>query len=328
MKTWLTYFRFRNFSFWFWGMLTYIIAALIWWFISLESQNRQMTRFRLERLNTNSANYEKQTQEILSEQKRNTTKYISEGITFLALLLFGALVVYRSFRRRISYIAMQQNFMMAVTHELKTPIATTRLSLETILHRKLEESQQQKLLQNALAETGRLDVLTNNILLASQVEESGGISTATPFSLTALLEQTLKEYGARFSARNIEASVEKDIWINGEEKWMQIAVSNLVDNALKYAPKETPVSVRLHTDVSKAVLSVADEGSGIPQAEKKKIFYKFYRIGNEITRTTKGTGLGLYLTQKIIAKHHGRIYVKDNLPKGSIFVIEIPLYAR
>jgi signal transduction histidine kinase len=101
-----------------------------------------------------------------------------------------------------------------------------------------------------------------------------------------------------------------------------------VDNALKYAPKETPVSVRLHTDVSKAVLSVADEGSGIPQAEKKKIFYKFYRIGNEITRTTKGTGLGLYLTQKIIAKHHGRIYVKDNLPKGSIFVIEIPLYAR
>lgn len=328
MKGWLTYFRFRNFSFWFWGMLTYIVAALIWWFISLETQNRQMTRFRLERLDTKSAEYVQQTQAIISEQKRNTTKYIGEGITFLALLLFGAFVVFRSFRRRISYIAMQQNFMMAVTHELKTPIATTRLSLETILHRKLDESQQQKLLQNALAETGRLDVLTNNILLASQVEESDAITTATPFSLTALLEQTLKEYGARFPARKIIAAIDKDIWINGEEKWMQIAISNLVDNALKYAPKEPPVSVHLTAVASKAVLSVADEGSGIPPSEKKKIFYKFYRIGNEITRSTKGTGLGLYLTQKIIAKHRGRVEVKDHLPKGSIFVMEIPLYAR
>ena len=319
------FFRFRNFSFWFWAMFTYIIAALIWWFISLERQNQQMTLFRLERLNTQAGDYTLQSQKILSDKKRNTAKYVSEGITFLALLLIAALVVYRSYRRRMSYAAMQQNFMMAVTHELKTPIATTRLSLETLLHRTLEESQQQKLLKNALAETSRLDLLTNNILLASQIEENGGAGITQPFSLSNTLEQTIKDYRERFPTRKMEASIEKDIRINGEERLIQIAISNLIDNALKYAPKETTVSVSLASADTLAKLTVADEGSGIPAAEKKKIFHKFYRLGNEMTRQSKGTGLGLYLTQKIISRHEGNIYVQDNLPKGSIFVMEIPL---
>ncbi|NMR59474.1 two-component sensor histidine kinase, partial [Pasteurella multocida] len=104
-------------------------------------------------------------------RKRGTAKYIAEGITFLALILVGAFFVYRSIRKQMEYNSLQQNFMMAITHELKTPIATTRLSLETVLRRKLDEVQQQKLLLSALSETNRLNILTNNILLASQMEE-------------------------------------------------------------------------------------------------------------------------------------------------------------
>ncbi|MFN9710256.1 MAG: histidine kinase dimerization/phospho-acceptor domain-containing protein, partial [Bacteroidota bacterium] len=188
------FFRFRNFSFWFWVLFTYVVAALIWWYISLEKQNETMTILRLEKLNPDMPYYRSLSQQILEEKRRNTTKHLSEGITFLFLIIIGALVVYRSVRRQISYASMQRNFMMAVTHELKTPIATTRLSLETLKQRQLETAQQHKLLDNALSETGRLDVLTNNILLASQIEEKEFVQYEVPFSLSATLENVLQDY--------------------------------------------------------------------------------------------------------------------------------------
>jgi signal transduction histidine kinase len=217
--------------------------------------------------------------------------------------------------------------MMAVTHELKTPIATTRLSLETLRQRQLETNQQHKLLDNALSETARLDVLTNNILLASQIEEKEYVQYEVPFSLSVLVENILRDYTNRFPGRVLQSSVEKELWVLGDERMVQIAISNLIDNALKYSSKVDPVDIRLHKKDHHIVLEVMDQGEGIPDKEKKKIFQKFYRLGNESTRKTKGTGLGLYLTKKIVEKHNGTLYVKDHQPKGSIFVIEFKKHA-
>jgi signal transduction histidine kinase len=302
------------------------VAALIWWFISLEKQNIEMSGLKLEKADPHHPQYLQITQAILSEKQRNSTKYLSEGITFLLLIIIGAIIVYRSFRRQIALANMQRNFMMAVTHELKTPIATTRLSLETLKHRQLELMQQHKLIDNALSETGRLDILTNNILLASQLEEKDFIQHEAVFSLSRITEKTLEEYRYRFPSRTISASIQEGIEITGDERMIQIAISNLLDNAIKYSPKDSPIELMLKKDNTQSIIRIMDNGGGIPDKEKKKIFQKFYRLGNENTRKAKGTGLGLYLTQKIIDIHKGHITVRDHQPTGSIFVIELPLH--
>jgi signal transduction histidine kinase len=315
-------FRFGNFSFWFWILLIYVLAALVWWFISLERQNAAMSELKISQLQMAEPTYIVKSAQIIKEKKRNTTKYVSEGITFLALILIGAFFVYRSIRKQIEYASLQQNFMMAITHELKTPIATARLVIETVLRRKLDEVQQQKMLLTALSETNRLNILTNNILLASQMEEKNFQRDNEQINLADVVETVVSDYKNRFPNRIIEASADKDVYIDGDELLLQIAISNLIDNALKYAPKESPVYVDLMEVDEYLQIKVSDEGSGVPDNEKKRIFEKFYRSGNEQTRKAKGTGLGLYLTKKIIEDHNGDIFMMDNTPHGSIFVIQ------
>lgn len=315
-------FRFGNFSFWFWILFIYILAALVWWFISLERQSSEMSTLKLQQLNKNNPQYIIQQQEVLRYKKRQSAKFIGEGLTFLALIVTGAAFVYRSIRKQIEVSSLQQNFMMAITHELKTPIATTRLSLETILRRKLDDVQQQKLLLSALSETNRLNILTNNILLASQMEEKTFQRENEQINLADIVETVVSDYKNRFPQRRIEASADKDLYIDGDELLVQIALSNLIDNALKYAPKDGPVYVDLMEDDDTIQIKVSDEGPGVMDEEKKKIFQKFYRSGNENTRRAKGTGLGLYLTKKIIEDHNGDIFVMNNTPHGSIFVIQ------
>ena len=104
---------------------------------------------------------------------------------------------------------------------------------------------------------------------------------------------------------------------------MRLAMNNLVDNALKYAPEDRPIQIRLAAENGHAEFAVQDEGPGIPDAEKSRIFERFYRIGEDSRRATKGTGLGLYLTRKIVEDHQGSIFVRDNLPQGSTFVIRL-----
>lgn len=315
-------FRFGNFSFWFWILFIYIVAALIWWFISLERQSREMSELKLNQISKTDPQYSSKQQEVLQYKKRQTAKFIGEGLAFLALIVLGAAFVYRSIRKQIEVSSLQQNFMMAITHELKTPIATTRLSLETILRRKLDEVQQQKLLLSALSETNRLNILTNNILLASQMEEKSFQRENEQVNLADIVETVVSDYKNRFPQRRIEASADKDFYIDGDELLVQIALSNLIDNALKYAPKDSPVYVDLMEDDDTIQIKVSDEGPGVMDEEKKKIFQKFYRSGNENTRRAKGTGLGLYLTKKIIEDHNGDIFVMNNTPHGSIFVIQ------
>lgn len=315
-------FRFGNFSFWFWILLVYVVAALVWWFITLERQNNAMTDLKLTQLKKDQPQYITQYNDVLQMRQRNTAKYVGEGIAFLALIILGAVFVYRSIRKQMEYNSLQQNFMMAITHELKTPIATTRLSLETVLRRKLDEVQQQKLLLSALSETNRLNILTNNILLASQMEEKSFQRDNEDINLADVVETVVSDYKNRFPQRTIEASADKDVFIQGDELLLQIALSNLIDNALKYAPKESPVYVDLMDEDDMLQIKVSDEGPGVPDEEKKRIFEKFYRSGNESTRKAKGTGLGLYLTKKIIQDHNGDIFVMDNTPHGSIFVIQ------
>ena len=305
----------------YWFLLLYIIAALVWWFIALSKQNQQMADFKINELKKDHPDYISQVEEILDKEKRKAASYIMEGSVFLLLIGAGAFVIFRAVRKQFRQGQQQQQLMMAITHELKTPIAVTKLNLETLQKRKLDESQQQRLIQNTLQEANRLNDLCNNILLSSQIEAGGYFITSEEINFSELVKNCSSDFIIRYPKRNINTNIDEEIFLQGDNLMLQMAINNLIDNALKYSPKDAAVTIFLEAQENEILLSIADEGKGIEAAEKKKIFDKYYRIGNKATKEAKGTGLGLYLTKKIIQQHKASIFVKDNTPTGSIFVI-------
>jgi signal transduction histidine kinase len=311
----------------YWLLLFYIVAALVWWFISLEKQNRQMTNFKISQLNAaidsshNPELYDNALSKIQQEHSRNFVKYISEGTTFLLLILIGAAFVYRSVRRHFLLQQQQQNFMMAVTHELKTPISVARLNLETLQKHHLDIDKQRKLLRMTLEETERLNSLTNNILISSQLEGGGYATSKEELDLSDLLKDCMHNFTQRYPERKFVESIENDTDVNGDPLLLQLLINNLLENAIKYSPKEKPITCMLSQHSGKIELQIVDEGPGVPDTEKKNVFRKFYRLGDETTRKTQGTGLGLYLCKKIAEYHDAEISVKDNLSGGSSFTV-------
>ena len=320
--------RLKRTSVQFWLLLIYIIAALVWWFISLEKQSREMYLYQLNHVYTtinpdeDPVTYQQELKQVKETYHNNAIKYGGEGIVFLGLILWGALLVHRSMKQQKLTQDQQQNFMMAVTHELKTPIAVAKLNLETLLKHQLDEHKQRKLIQASLEETKRLDFLTNNILVSAQLEGQWYQLNKEELDFSNLLIDRVQEFQQRFPDRIIERDIESGIDIDGDPLLIQILVNNLLENALKYSEKAEAVRVTLHEDEQQVVLTVKDEGPGIPPEEKDKIFGKFYRVGNEATRKKKGTGLGLYLCQKIAKDHNADISMTNNNPKGSIFVVK------
>ena len=140
-------------------------------------------------------------------------------------------------------------------------------------------------------------------------------------SFTDLVNDCVNDVMVRYPQRSFKKEVGDNIYINGDLLMLQMAVNNLIDNAIKYSPKESFITVLLNQQDKHITLVVKDEGKGIDTAEKKKVFDKFYRIGNTATKGAKGTGLGLFLTKKIAVQHHAEIFVTDNKPTGSNFTI-------
>jgi len=306
----------------YWFLLVYIIAALVWWFIILENQSSLMSDLKVRQLDPEAPAYQSKLTAIQLEKNRNQTKYVLEGITFLALILVGAVFVYRAVRRQINMQQQQQNFMMAITHELKTPIAVAQLNLETMLKYQLDENRTQKLLQMTLQELKRLNDLANNVLVSSQLEDGRYKISREEIDLSALVRNSIQEFKVRFPDWNWEIELQEETDIIGDSLLLEIMVNNLLENAVKYSPKGKMIKARVYKKDSSVLLEVSDEGPGIPDDEKPKIFQKFYRIGNEQTRTKKGTGLGLYLCRKIAEDHNADILVTDNSPAGSNFIVQ------
>jgi two-component system, OmpR family, sensor histidine kinase CiaH len=311
----------------YWLLLFYIVAALVWWFISLEKQNRQMANFKISQLNAviDSSHspelYTSALAKIQQEHNRNFIKYTSEGTTFLLLILIGAAFVYRSVRRHFLLQQQQQNFMMAVTHELKTPISVARLNLETLQKHQLDTEKQRKLLRMTLEETERLNTLTNNILISAQLEGGRYAISKEELDLSDLFKDCIHNFIQRYPERKFVELVANDMDVNGDPLLLQLLINNLLENAIKYSPKEKPITCLLSQRSDKIELQIIDHGQGIPDTEKKNVFKKFYRLGDETTRKTQGTGLGLYLCKKIAEDHHAEISVKNTPSGGSSFTV-------
>ena len=211
--------------------------------------------------------------------------------------------------------------MMAITHELKTPIAVARLNLETLQKHQLDEGRRQKLIQMTLEETSRLNNLASNILVSSQLEGGRYRVAREELDFSDLVKNSVQNFQRRFPEREWKTSIESEVDLNGDPLLLEILVNNLLENAVKYSPRESGIQISLESKKSDIYFIVTDTGPGIPDHEKKKVFEKFYRIGSEETRTTKGTGLGLYLCKKIAEDHGASIIVSDNTPTGCNFIV-------
>lgn len=305
----------------------YILLQFLWWEFLLVNQNGKIINEKQKLIELSSTNEAQLKQEIAilhHKKKMQTVMIVSEGTVFLLLLLFGIYKIKQAYDKETALNNQQKNFFLSITHELKTPIAATKLQLQTLQKQKLDETIQQELIANALKETERLNALIDNVLLASRMDSGEFNFKLVKQNLSALLNTTITRYYKKeINAGEISLNIEDGIFCIVDENAFPSIVTNLIDNAIKYSLEETKILVELRSEKNNIVLRISDNGCGISDSDKEKIFTKFYRAGNEETRSTKGTGLGLYIVKYIVSNHQAKLIVKDNFPKGSLFEIQL-----
>lgn len=260
---------------------------------------------------------------VIRLQPERMAMVMGEGAMFLFLLGVGGYFIHASIKKEDKLREQQQNFLMSVTHELKSPLAAIKLSLQTIVKRDLEKQMQLSLLNNSLKDIERLDDLVENMLLATKIESRTYSFPKEKFDLSELVAKITDRLQVHSCVNQqlINTNIENGISILGDKFALSSVVTNLVENAVKYSGPCAEIAVELCQNDGKAVLTVSDKGPGIPDEEKMHIFDKFYRVGDENVRKSKGTGLGLFIVKEVLQNHDADISVKDNVPQGAIFEV-------
>jgi signal transduction histidine kinase len=265
-------------------------------------------------------------QEILGDYRGRISMIVSEG-TFFAILLFiliGLLV--RTLRREAELERRHRNFLSAITHELKSPLASARLALETVLSGRAAGADRDRFLDNALRDTERLQDLVQKVLQVTRYDRGGEQLRLSSTCLSEVVDAAVDTFDRRVQPLGVvvESDVTDDIWAELNEEGFTIVVSNLLENAVKYGGEKPRVGVRLIIRDSRAVLEVSDNGAGVSEDDSMLVFDRFYRGGDEMTRTSNGTGLGLYIVKQIVEAHHGQVNVAETGPGGSTFRVILP----
>jgi two-component system, OmpR family, phosphate regulon sensor histidine kinase PhoR len=259
-----------------------------------------------------------------SEYESKFRMILGEGLVFVILLVIGIIITTRMFRKEIWLNHQQRNFLLSVTHELRTPLATTRLALETLENRELTPEKRKEITQRALNENARLTNLIDNILLSASFENPGYRIHREETDVSVLCTQVVQSLAHSIGKNhNTEISIQPGIKRNVDKMLFPSVISNLYENAVKYSPAGSTIVVSLQQTDNMVILSIADQGVGIDLKNQQRIFEKFFRTQDENTRTVKGTGLGLYLTRIICAYHQYEIRVEKNHPEGSVFRVSM-----
>jgi signal transduction histidine kinase len=260
---------------------------------------------------------------MIKVQPQSMGMVLGEGSVFIFLLCVGAYFIHASLKKEDKLKEQQQNFLMSVTHELKSPLAAIKLSLQTIVKRDLEKQVQTSLLNNSLKDIERLDDLVENMLLATKIESRTYSFPKEEFDFSDLVAKIIDRLQVHSCGNEqiIKTNITKGVKIMGDKFALSSVVTNLVENAVKYSGPCAEVAVELCQNDGKPFLTVSDKGLGIPDSEKMHIFDKFYRVGDENVRKSKGTGLGLFIVKEVLQNHDADISVKDNTPQGAIFEV-------
>jgi signal transduction histidine kinase len=279
----------------FYFLITYALAELFWWGLLL-----------------------------IRAKPASVGMIAGELSVFLVILLFGAVHLHKTINKERQLHMRQKNFLLSVTHELKSPLASIKLFLQTIQKRDLNREQRINFIDKCLTDIERLDDLVENMLMATKIDNQTYTFPKEKFNLSLLVDTVVNRLQVNKCdgrEQTINAEIEPQVEITGDKFAMTSVVTNLIENAVKYSPPCEAVDVKLFHKGDEVHFIVADNGIGIADAEKPHIFDKFYRVGNEDTRNTKGTGLGLFIVKQVLDKHQASIHIRDNRPKGSVFEV-------
>jgi signal transduction histidine kinase len=318
------------------GVLFYLLGVYVllqfgWWAYMLVDLNAEIYQLKLQLLElSGSADPEKLILKGEFDKKLSLRVWmvLGEGAVFMTILLIGFRSVRKSISKELKLAAQQKNFLLSITHELKSPLAAVKLQLQTLNSRDLDQDKQKHLYTRALKDTKRLENLVENLLLVNKVE-SGKLPLAkTSIHVGEFLSKLLSDhYPDHLASQQLSLVNTNAMEIEADAMALESIMVNLIDNAIKYG-QGSNVLVKADSSKENCRISVADQGIGIPESEREKVFERFYRMGNEEVRKTKGTGIGLYLVKLLVEEHEGRISVQSSEPKGTTLVVTLPIKKR
>ncbi|TVR80232.1 MAG: GHKL domain-containing protein [Chitinophagaceae bacterium] len=325
----------KNLKWLFYTLVVYTILAFVWWGYLIWDKNDEayhlaVENARLEYLLSGETNtdifYEsEQYSQLSSRHKRQRLMIAGEGIVLFVLLILGIWRLKTTLFREVEMARRQKNFLMSVTHELKSPLASIKLGLETLSRLIKGEEKEQKLIQSNLKESDRLASLIDNILLTARLDNKAFNPEIEKVEINSLFKQIVTNLSEQYRySHDVELSADSVLVFYTDKQILISVVTNILENAHKYADKGSEILLKVFQKNEALHIEISDRGQGIPDVEKKKIFEKFYRVGNENTRKAKGTGLGLFLVKEMLKLLNGQIKVEDNSEGGTTFKVVIP----
>jgi signal transduction histidine kinase len=290
----------------------WILLMVVWvrWYLEKHAQLREMA----ERVRAQ------------AEVQGSWVPMLEAGI-LLALILAGATVIFIYWNKQHRLNQMQRAFVSNVTHELKSPVASIQLALETMALRDLPAEKRREFLGMALDDTERLATLIDRILGAARLDKRRGRYKLEPVSMRHFVEDVLASDRHLFEKDGHVVVFEKgrDARVALDRPAMQVVLSNLIENAARYSPKGSTIRIRLHRDLRTCRMDVIDHGEGISKKDLKNIFKMFWRAEQGGGARSGGTGLGLYIVRNIVRDHGGSVWATSSGPgRGSVFSVRLP----
>ena len=314
-------------------VVVYMLAALTWWTLLLHRGQTALlnAREKILQLQYNRVygvedfdiTQLSELQDIQAERTSFQFMINGEALVFAIALILGIFYLYKLYKKEISVASQQKNFLLSITHELNSPLTSIKLVFETLKRRILDTKQIQTLSSNGLDETNRLESLVDKLLFGAKLESSYSFHMEES-DLNRFLTDIVSRYQQQFT--NFTFTLESNTRITRaiDKEAITIMINNLIENAMKYSPQHTEIKINLTENNGKAKISVVDQGVGVDKQDVPFIFDQFYRSGSEETRTTKGTGIGLYISQQIVKAHNSKLNVKvGENGKGSEFYLEL-----
>ena len=304
------------------SMVVVLFAQAVWWVVFMA----KLTAEKVE-LAAQLGGSPELVEKIHQEEFTRQIMLGSEGVFFFVLILIGAWIIYRALVRSEELKFHQQNFLMAVTHELKTPLASVQIYLDTLQSPKISPDKKEQIVPRMKEDIERLERLVENVLDAGRFDRHGYNLNRAPLNLSNLVEERLNHISkaATTVPLRIRKQIQPEILFDGDDSALARGIESILENSLKYHEgKEIDINVSLAASGKKITLIIADKGIGFAKEDSHRLFERFYRIGNEMTRRQSGSGLGLYLCREIIRAHGGEVTAfSEGVGKGATFTITL-----
>ena len=251
-----------------------------------------------------------------------------EGCFLMLLILAGVYVIFVYWNKQNRLNQMQSNFVSSVSHELKSPLASIQLYLETLKYQDVSKEENKDFVETMLSDTSRLSGLIENILQSSKADPKSMELQFQKVDLGKFLSEVVQDHKRQFEGKKckVDLQLEASPLLMLDRKALQMVFNNLIGNALRYSPVGSALKINLHRTGRFWDVDFADKGIGFDKKDMKKVFKKFYRVQNIDTQNIEGAGLGLFISREIVKNHKGKLRVASlGRGKGSVFTVSLPI---